>query len=527
MKHHLTCPQKLKDVTLGSLTILERFLTINRSSLEDLFTDAEELIFGSVEKFREPDTPRQETAIERFVKRILNSPIVKLILKFNPLKWILEGISEGISESFSDFKLPDIKPLAEAIGMTADALLEVFLTAFGQIIDTIAASGTEALLNPKEMLRIIVSAVKKTFRTLFHATRDTVLIAVDCVIRMVHAIPALLAEPWVIPGLTDLWEDWTGQEFSLLNFATYGSAILLDLMTIAVPDKQKTAVFGKPFRQGWAESLKMEPMYTSFRERADQAALAARYPGPSRPEDTSPIVMMVMTDYGTMQKEGGEKPPAEAEETNEDDSDFGDWMSMVGGIFKFITNGIIVYQAKVPDQGIGGKMIGFKIVSAVVALAAMAGEGVSYFTSSSGQANQDPKDVANLVKSAPCPPVTTNPSVTNSPTTPALGSKLWHERRPVRRHPRCRRRGLYGHYQGAHGHSAQEPEPQPLLRDGQEAGAAAEQGGALRRRDGLEPRRGGHGRLRARVLDQAALGEYLPDGRWRWGCGGCCGGKLL
>jgi len=41
--------QKLKDVTLGSLTILERFLTINRSSLEDLFTDGEEFIFRSVE----------------------------------------------------------------------------------------------------------------------------------------------------------------------------------------------------------------------------------------------------------------------------------------------------------------------------------------------------------------------------------------------------------------------------------------------------------------------------------------------
>ncbi len=48
-------------------------------------------------------------------------------------------------------------------------------------------------------------------------------------------------------------------------------------------------------------------MYTGFRDKADQAALAARYPGPSKPEDTSPILMIVMTDYGTMQNKGGEK----------------------------------------------------------------------------------------------------------------------------------------------------------------------------------------------------------------------------
>ncbi len=41
------------------------------------------------------------------------------------------------------------------------------------------------------------------------------------------------------------------------------------------------------------------------------------------------------------------------------------------------------------------------IVSTVVALAAMAGGGVSYFNSTSDQANKDPKDVLNLGKSAP------------------------------------------------------------------------------------------------------------------------------
>jgi len=279
----------------------------------------------------------------------------------------------------------------------------VFLTAFGQIIEAIITCGADALLNPKDMLRIIVSAIKKTFRTLFHATRDTVLIALDCIIRMIHAIPKLLSAPWTIPGLTDLWEDWTDQEFSLINFATYGSAVLLDLMTIAIPDKQKTAVFGTPYRQGWAERVKMGPLYTSYQDKADQAALAERYPGLSRPEDTNPIVWMVNVDYGAILKEG-DKPVAEAEK---DDGSFGDWMGLVGGVFKLITNGIMVYQANTPSQAIGGKMLAFKTIAAVVALAGMAGEGIGYISSSGEGPGKDPKDVANLV--SPHHPIASTP----------------------------------------------------------------------------------------------------------------------
>ncbi|EGO53342.1 hypothetical protein NEUTE1DRAFT_126669 [Neurospora tetrasperma FGSC 2508] len=386
---------KLKDVALGSLTVLERFLAINRSSLEDLFNDAETLIFGSVERLQEPQAPRQETTIERFIKRILNSPIVKLILKFNPLSWILEGVSEGLSESLPDFKLPDITSLAEAIGMTGDALLEVFLTAFGQIIENIATSGTEALLNPKQMLGIIISAIKKASRTLFHATRDTILIAVDCIIRVIHVIPGLLTEAWTIPGLTDVWEDWTGQEFSLINFATYGSAVLLDLMTFAVLDQVKTSACA-PFRPGWAERIEMEPLYTSFQDTRNQAVLAARYPGPSRPEDTNPMVMMVMADYGSISQKDDEKQGAAPETEETSNSSFNDWMSIVGGLFKLVTNGLIVYQAGRAEEPIGRKMVAFKTVTALVALGSMIGEGSSYITSSVEKANKDPKDIANL-----------------------------------------------------------------------------------------------------------------------------------
>ncbi len=60
------------------------------------------------------------------------------------------------------------------------------------------------------------------------------------------------------------------------------------------------------------------------------------------------------------------------------------------------------------------------------------------------------------------------------------------------------------------------PNPNPFLQNGQGAAPAAEQGGALRRRDGLEPRRGGHVRFRARVLNRGIGREGQNKKRWNW-----------
>lgn len=302
-------------MTLGSLTILDRFLVVNRESLTNLFDDMEETLFGSVQKAKDPSIPRQETELERAVRRIMNSPIVKLILKFNPVQWILEGVSEGMAESMSDFQLPSIQPVVDVLGVTLAEFLELGFTSFMEMITIVSNCSVDALRDPKQVLTIILHAVKKSFRALFKTVRDSIMIVVDFMIRVIKAIPGMLTQAWKIPGLTNLWEDWVGQEFSIINYITYGAAILIDLGTTGYTDEQKTKAFGTPFSEGWT-LFKMEPVYKRFQRLADQKAIEAKYPGPTLPEHTNPTVMMTLTESANGKK--SETKPVEKPEEDFD-----------------------------------------------------------------------------------------------------------------------------------------------------------------------------------------------------------------
>ncbi|EEU33895.1 uncharacterized protein NECHADRAFT_88823 [Fusarium vanettenii 77-13-4] len=291
-KHIPNIQNRLKEVTLGSLDVLNRFLITNRESLLQFFEDAEDVLFGDLQNAQEHDAPREESSVMRFVRSLLNSPIIKLIFKFNPISWIMEGASEDIEEAFPDWKLPNFGPLAEAIGLSAKGILEIGLGAFMELFSVISMSATDVLTKPRELIPILIRAARKMFKEAFDATRDLALLAFDTLIRVVMTIPAILTQAWKIPGLTDLWEDWIGQEFSLINFATYGIAVFVDLVTVKFTEAQKDKVFGQPFGEQWTQ-FDIEPMYRGARRAADQAALAAKYPGPSLPEHTNPMVMMM------------------------------------------------------------------------------------------------------------------------------------------------------------------------------------------------------------------------------------------
>lgn len=210
---------------------------------------------------------------------------------------VVEGIDEGLAESMSDFIVPDARPIMKALGMTAMSLIKLGIDAFLEIFNTISNCATDVMTDPKKLQPIIMAAIKKSFRALFAATRDASLIVFDCFISMIKAIGPILTTAWSIPGMTDMWTDWTDQEFSILNFATYGGAIVINLMMngIGMTDQQKSDVFLAPLPQDWTQT-EITPLYKSFQEKADQEALEKVYPGPSLPEHTRPIIMMVNLD---------------------------------------------------------------------------------------------------------------------------------------------------------------------------------------------------------------------------------------
>ncbi|KAL2669887.1 hypothetical protein Neosp_015184 [[Neocosmospora] mangrovei] len=247
-KHIPNIQNRLKEVTLGSLDVLNRFLITNRESLLQFFEDAEDVLFGDLQNAQEHDAPREDSSVMRFVRSLLNSPIMKLIFKFNSILWIMEGVSKGIEEAFPDLKLPNFGPLADAIDLSAKGILDIGLGAFMELFSIISMLATDLLTKPRELIPILIRAARKMFKRAFDATRDLALLVFDTLIRVFLAILAILTQAWKIPGLIDLWEDWIGQEFSLINFATYGIAVFVDLVTVKFTEAQKDKVFRQSAR---------------------------------------------------------------------------------------------------------------------------------------------------------------------------------------------------------------------------------------------------------------------------------------
>ncbi|KAI8710945.1 hypothetical protein NCS52_01523400 [Fusarium sp. LHS14.1] len=225
-KHIPNIQNRLKEVTLGSLDVLNRFLITNRESLLQFFEDAEDVLFGDLQNAQEHDAPREESSVVRFPY------IVDHGRRFGRHR-----------RGFPDLKLPNFGPLADAIGLAAKGILDIGLGPFMELFSIISMSTTDVLTKPSELIPILIRAARKMFKGAFDATRDLALLVFDTLIRVVLAILAILTQAWKIPGLIDLWEDWIGQEFSLINFATYGIAVFVDLVTVKFTEAQKDKVF--------------------------------------------------------------------------------------------------------------------------------------------------------------------------------------------------------------------------------------------------------------------------------------------
>lgn len=304
----LTELKMLKSFTLGSIDFGKRFIEVNKESLINIFDDSEEALFGQVKSSIAPDLRKKPSAFEQSVRALLNSPILKLLLSWNPVAWVVEGMTEGLADEFSDFELPDLQPLMHALGDGFQNMGEIGIKTFFRIADALGSALLDIASDPSRAVSVFLDMLKDLFREIFGTVRDLTLGAYDVLVRAIDCVPAILTGKWVIPDLTDMYEEMTEQEFSLLNYATFALAALLEFMAVSAGATQSLgAKLSLP--EKWSESLPLEPLYTPVREAMDQMAIQARYPGPSLPEHTQPMVMMI-TKAGRDTPQAG---PAEAE----------------------------------------------------------------------------------------------------------------------------------------------------------------------------------------------------------------------
>lgn len=148
---------------------------------------------------------------------IMKNPVIRLLSSINPISWIMEAIEEEIGE----FHVPSLAPLLQEMQQVIGKSMDHESQIISQLLDTLIEQFEMARNGKKGVLEAFMASLQGTFWTLFDTLRTMMEGLYDCMLVLIRGIGPILTEVWKIPGLTDLWEDITGTEFTLLGFATF------------------------------------------------------------------------------------------------------------------------------------------------------------------------------------------------------------------------------------------------------------------------------------------------------------------
>ncbi|CAM1505029.1 Fc.00g106660.m01.CDS01 [Cosmosporella sp. VM-42] len=207
---------KLIDNGLG---LTSRFLHHNHDALDRTID-----IFGKfIEGYISRPYQKQQVTKESRGSSILNNPIIANLLKFNPLGWIMEAIAEELGEGV---QIPSLEMnIGTQIFRTLKEQFDILLGFLKR-----SWAGFEAAIGqPAQVMEHLFNIFKDGFWTIFDSLKAIILSIYSLVMNSFDAIIKFCRGKWKIPFITDLWEEITNTDFTLINFVSYIAAQVLEL----------------------------------------------------------------------------------------------------------------------------------------------------------------------------------------------------------------------------------------------------------------------------------------------------------
>lgn len=166
---------------------------------------------------------------------------MKTLLSFDPLSRVLEAIIEELH-----ITMPDVTEFANKIAQHTGQGIDTIITCLEGIIQSLVGALGKIADDPSNVLNIILTTVSNDVWNLFDAVKGMSLTICDMLVDIFDMLVEFVEGIWEIPGITDAYEDFTGQKFSLLGFATYIAAAL-DEEPVSPMDHRSAC---KMFREG-------------------------------------------------------------------------------------------------------------------------------------------------------------------------------------------------------------------------------------------------------------------------------------
>ncbi|KAJ9618109.1 hypothetical protein H2203_009290 [Taxawa tesnikishii (nom. ined.)] len=212
--------QVLIGLAKGSITVCKNFVGASRASVKDLFVDGRAFA-NNVSKDQRLPSDKPASGGDSLLSKIMNNPIMKTLLSFDPLSRVLEAIIEELH-----ITMPDVTEFANKIAQHTGQGIDTIITCLEGIIQSLVGALGKIADDPSNVLNIILTTVSNDVWNLFDAVKGMSLTICDMLVDIFDMLVEFVEGIWEIPGITDAYEDFTGQKFSLLGFATYIAAAL-------------------------------------------------------------------------------------------------------------------------------------------------------------------------------------------------------------------------------------------------------------------------------------------------------------
>ncbi|KAF2133764.1 hypothetical protein P153DRAFT_427689 [Dothidotthia symphoricarpi CBS 119687] len=263
----------LKESFSTVLDVMQSFLVKNKWRVAEWMEDIEDTCKTVIPDSRPPanDESNRKPSL---ISRILNNPVIKALMKFNPMSWVLEAMAEGIEEMLGDkLVIPSLDSVFAPFKSLLGDLTDDFAGLLERLFDAIWSELKNLIAHPSKVIEILIRVLGDVFYTAFDTVKVFILACYDAFLAAIQASRDLLTAKWVIPGLTDEWEESKGQDFNLLNCGTYLLAQIMNVTHLFSSSKAELPFDGLKVPK--ASSIPI-PMI----ETEKLKELASRPPGP-------------------------------------------------------------------------------------------------------------------------------------------------------------------------------------------------------------------------------------------------------
>ena len=206
----------------GSLDTSKRFFNINKPVFVALLDVVQQRAAKYIKDTRPPVDDAFNTAGNQIVSTALdflfNNPVLNFIMRYNPISILLEAAWDALDDTI---KVPSMKSLEDIWQRILPKLAKDEFSIIIQLVDDIMIKVKAFLNGDISLSGLFLNLLGDTFWTVFDALKAIILAAIDMVPDLIGAFEELITGVWKFPLITSLWEDFTGEEFTLLKFVTF------------------------------------------------------------------------------------------------------------------------------------------------------------------------------------------------------------------------------------------------------------------------------------------------------------------